>query len=378
MKPAAIYTRVSSEQQKADQTIGSQVEALQAYAEAQGYAVPADWIFRDEGYSGATLVRPGLERVRDLAAEGQLEAILVYSPDRLSRKYAYQVLLLEEFSRSGVEVVFVNTPQAETPEQQLLLQFQGMIAEYERAQIAERSRRGTRFRAKSGVVNVLSGAPYGYRYVKKTEHSAAYYEIIEAEATSVREAYRLYTEELVSIGEIARRFNAQDVPTRKGISPWERSTVWGILRNPAYMGKACYGKTEQVSRTKITRKLRQKGGYSPRDSSNRERPREEWIEIPVPPIISEATFALAQERLAMNKQLSPRRTKEVTLLQGMLVCQECGYRYYRTSTRTSKRKIYSYRCLGSDDYRYPNGRVCSSRPIRQDYLDGVVWKKVVE
>jgi len=121
MKPAAIYTRVSSEQQKADQTIGSQVEALQAYAEAQGYAVPSEWIVRDEGYRGATLVRPGLERVRDLAAEGQLEAILVYSPDRLSRKYAYQVLLLEEFSRSGVEVVFVNAPQADTQCHQLKL-----------------------------------------------------------------------------------------------------------------------------------------------------------------------------------------------------------------------------------------------------------------
>jgi site-specific DNA recombinase len=144
------------------------------------------------------------------------------------------------------------------------------------------------------------------------------------------------------------------------------------------MGKACYGKTEQVSRTKITRTLRQRGGYSPRDSSNRERPRDEWIEIPVPPIISEATFALAQERLATNTQRSPRRTKEVTLLQGMLVCQECGYRYDRSSTRTSKRKISYYRCIGSDEYRHPNGRVCSSRPIRQDYPDEVVWNKVLE
>jgi site-specific DNA recombinase len=228
------------------------------------------------------------------------------------------------------------------------------------------------------VVNVLSGAPYGYRYVKKTERSSAYYEILEAEATIVREIYRLYTEELISLGEIARRLNTQGFPTRKGLSPWERSTIRGILRNPAYMGKACYGKTEQVARTKITRKLRQRGGYSPRDSSCRERPKEEWIEIPVPPIIPPDRFALAQERLVKNKHLSTRRTKEVTLLQGMLVCQECGYRYYRSSTRTSKRKLYYYRCIGSDDYRHPNGRVCSSRPIRQDYLDELVWNKVLE
>lgn len=288
------------------------------------------------------------------------------------------MLLLEEFFRSGGEVVFVNPPQADTPEQQLLLQFQGMIAEYERAQIAERSRRGKRFRAKSGVVNVLSGAPYGSRYVKKTEHRAAYDEILEAEATSVREASRLYPEDVVSIGEIARRFNTQGIPTRKGLSPWERSTIWGILRHPAYMGTACYGKTEQVSRTKITRTLRQKGGYSPRDSSNRERPREEWIEIPVPALVSEAPFALAQERVVKNKQPSTRRTKEVTLLQGMLVCQECGYRYYRTSMCISKRKIDYYRCMGSDEYRHPNGRVCASRPIRQDYPDEGVWKEVVK
>ena len=378
MKPAAIYTRVSSERQKADQTIGSQVDALCQYAQAEGYSVPSAWIFQDEGYSGSTLVRPGLERVRDLAAEGQLEAVLVSSPDRLSRNYAYQVLLLEELSRHGTEVLFLNSPKAETPEEHLLVQFQGMIAEYERAQIRERSRRGKRFRAKSGVVNVLSGAPYGYRYVKKTERSSAYYEILEAEATIVREIYRLYTEELISLGEIARRLNTQGFPTRKGLSPWERSTIRGILRNPAYMGKACYGKTEQVARTKITRKLRQRGGYSPRDSSCRERPKEEWIEIPVPPIIPPDRFALAQERLVKNKQLSTRRTKEVTLLQGMLVCQECGYRYYRSSTRTSKRKLYYYRCIGSDDYRHPNGRVCSSRPIRQDYLDALVWNKVLE
>lgn len=379
MKTAAIYTRVSSDRQKEEHTIGSQVEALIGYAQAEGYAVlPSEWVFQDEGYSGSILVRPGLEKVRDLASEGQVEAILAYSPDRLSRSYAYQVFLIEEFSHHGVEVVFIKSPKADTPEDELLLQFQGMIAEYERALITERSRRGKRFRAKSGLVNVLSGAPYGYRYVKKTEISSAYYEIIEEEARVVSEIYRLYTEELVSIGEITRRLNLQGVATRKGISPWERSTVWAILRNPAYMGKACYGKTEKAPRKKITRLLRKKGGYSPRCSSSRERPREEWIEIAVPCIIKPEVFALAQERLEKNKQLSARGTKEPSLLQGMLVCSECGYAFYRASARTSKRKIYYYRCLGSDDYRYQNGRVCSQRPVRQDYMDDLVWKEVMK
>lgn len=189
MQVAAIYARVSSDKQKEENTIASQTAALIAFAREQGYSVPDQWVFEDEGYSGATLVRPGLERVRDLAAEGQIQAILVHAPDRLSRKYAYQVLLTEEFARAGVEVLFVKAPRNATAEDQLLLQFQGMIAEYERAQILERSRRGKRHRAREGQVSVLSGAPFGYRYVRKTDQMAAYYEVIEAEAQIVRSVF---------------------------------------------------------------------------------------------------------------------------------------------------------------------------------------------
>jgi len=191
-KPAAIYARVSSDQQKENHTIQSQTAALIAFAKTHGYAVPSQCQFQDEGYSGATLLRPGLEAVRDLAAAGQIAAVLVYSPDRLSRKYAYQVLLAEEFSRAGVDLVFLKSPSAATAEDQLLLQFQGMIAEYERAQIAERSRRGKRHRAQQGSINVLSGAPYGYRYVKKSETSAAYYQVVEAEAEVVRTIFEWF------------------------------------------------------------------------------------------------------------------------------------------------------------------------------------------
>src|ERR1700724_279358 len=193
-KPAAIYARVSSDRQKENHTIASQTAALIEYAQKNGYAVPPEWVFQDEGYSGAILARPGLEALRDLAAEGQILAVLVYSPDRLSRKYAYQVLLAEELSRCGVELVFLKSPAGASPEDQLLVQFQGMIAEYERAQIAERSRRGKRHRAQQGMVNVLSGAPYGYRYVRKSESSAAYYEVIEAEAKVVRMVFEAYTQ----------------------------------------------------------------------------------------------------------------------------------------------------------------------------------------
>jgi site-specific DNA recombinase len=377
-KIAAIYARVSSDKQKEEGTIDSQTEALRKYAEAHQYTVPPEWILEDEGYSGSLLIRPGLERLRDLAAEGQIEAILIYSPDRLSRRYAYQVLLMEEFKRQGVEVIFVQSPPAQTAEDQLLLQFQGMIAEYERAQIAERSRRGKRHRARCGEVSVLSGAPYGYRYSKKSEGCAAFYEVLEQEAAVVRQIYGRYVEDSLSIGQIVRKLNAEGIPTRSGRAPWERTTVWDILRNPAYMGKACFGKTERAERRKITRALRNRKGYSPRNSCSRERPRQEWIEIPIPPIIGEDVFFQAQERLQRNKVFAARHTKEPTLLQGLLVCSRCGYAYYRTSTRTSSRKLYYYRCLGSDVYRHRKGPLCTNRPVRQDYLDGLVWQHVVK
>jgi site-specific DNA recombinase len=253
-----------------------------------------------------------------------------------------------------------------------------MIAEYERAMIKERTRRGKRFKAKAGNVNVLSGAPYGYNYIKRAEDTAAYYQINEEEAFVVQEVYRLYTEDFFSIADIVRELNQRKVPTKKRKSQWERSTVWAMLRNPAYMGKACFGKTEKTERQRITKPLRDKGGYSARSSSSKEKPREEWIEIPVPAIITPEIFELAQERLKKNKLHSQRNTVEVTLLQGMIVCSECGYSLYRTSTRTSKRKLYYYRCLGSDNYRYENGRKCNCRPLRQDYLDQIVWQKVLE
>lgn len=188
MRMAAIYARVSSEQQREEKTLGSQTASLIEFAKSQGLEAPAEWVFEDEGYSGATLERPGLERVRDLAAEGQIQVVLAYSPDRLSRKYAYQILLLEEFARQGVETLFVKAPQGDSAEDQLLVQCQRMIAEYERAQILERSRRGKRHRAQAGEVSVLGGAPYGYRYLRKSEEAPAAYLV---EATEARVVERM-------------------------------------------------------------------------------------------------------------------------------------------------------------------------------------------
>jgi len=377
MRMAAIYARVSSDQQREAHTIASQTAALIECAKTLGVDVPKAWIFEDEGFSGATLERPGLERVRDLAAEGQIQALLVYSPDRLSRKYAYQILLIEELARHGVDTHFLNAPSTATAEDQLLVQFQGMIAEYERAQILERSRRGKRHRARAGEISVLSGAPYGYHYSRKREDAPAAYTVIESEARVVRQVYDHYTVTGWSIGTITRWLNHERVPTRKLGTRWERSTVWAMLRNPAYIGTACFGKTRVATRQRVTRPLRMRGGLVTRDSANHERPRDEWIEIPVPALIEEAIFARAQELLLENKVRSRRRTIQPSLVQGLVSCHRCGYALSRVSTRSSARLIHYYRCIGSDSWRHLGGPRCDSRPVRQDLLDEIVWTEVI-
>jgi DNA invertase Pin-like site-specific DNA recombinase len=311
MKIAAIYARVSSERQKEENTIASQTAALIEFAREQGFGVPDKWVIEDDGFSGASLLRPGLERLRDLAAEGHIQAVVIHSPDRLSRKYAYQVLLTEEFARHGVETIFIKAPHTGTPEDQLMLQFQGMIAEYERAQILERSRRGKRYRAKSGAVSVLCGAPYGYRYIRKTHDEPARYEVDTAEAEVVRLVYEKYTVDGLSIGAISRLLREMGPPTRRRVTRWERSVVWGMLRNPAYKGTACFNKTQVGPRQKVTKPFRLSGrAVHGEKTSVHERPRDEWIEVPVPAIVSEVTFSLAAERLADNKRFAPRRTIE--------------------------------------------------------------------
>src|SRR5258708_4492169 len=176
----------------------------------------------------------------------------------------------------------MDAPRGSTPEDELLVQFQGMIAEYERAQILERSRRGKRHRARQGEVSVLSGAPFGYRFIRKTDHSAAYYQINEEQARVVRWMFELYSVQGLSIGAIARLLNEQSIPTCKRRGRWERSTVWGMLRNPAYTGQACFGKTTLAPRQRITRPIRMRGGLATRNSDSHEQPRGDWITIAVP------------------------------------------------------------------------------------------------
>jgi len=379
---AALYARVSSEQQADEHTIDSQVAALRTRVIEDGLLLPAEGEFLDEGYSGATLVRPALERLRDLIAAGGIDRLYVHSPDRLARRYAYQALLLDEFQSAGVEVVFINRALGQSPEDELLLQVQGMVAEYERAKILERSRRGKRHGAQVGMVSVLGGAPYGYRYIKKDEGGgAARFEIVLDEARVVRQVFHWVGQERATIGEVVRKLTAAKERTHMGRTVWDRTTVWDMLKNPAYMGMAAFGKTQAGP---LGPRLRVQRGrpLQPRAArSHRDTPPEDWLHIPVPPIVDAAVFAAVHEQLQENRRrarLGLRGAKY--LLQGLVCCAQCGYAYYGKAISPSARKHHPrhyayYRCVGTDAYRFGGVRVCGNHQVRTDLLDVAVWRE---
>ena len=379
----AIYARVSSEQQAEAKTINSQIDALKQRVADEGCTLDDEFCFIDDGYSGATLIRPALERLRDTIASGAIDILYVHSPDRLARKYAYQVLLVDEFHRSGIQLVFLTNELGKNAEEDLLLQVQGMVAEYERAKMLERSRRGKRHAAHQGSVSVLGGAPYGYRYIKKDEGGGvAAYQIVDGEADVVRQVFEWVGIERLPISEACRRLNQQGVLTRTKKSRWDRATVWGMLKNPAYKGTAAFGKTKAGPWQPPLRPQRgapeqPKHVYSISDVCA-----DEWIYIPVPAIVDKGLFETVAEQLAENRKRQRQRKRGATyLLQGLLVCQQCGYALYgkpvsRKSAKGKRRDYAYYRCIGTDAYRFGGKRVCDMKQVRTDVLDAALWDDV--
>ena len=381
----AIYARVSSEQQAQNHTIASQVEALRQRVRDDELTPEERLCFIDEGYSGSTLVRPALERLRDEAAAGVIDRLYVHSPDRLARRYAYQVLLVDELQRAGVELVFLNHPLGRTAEEDLLLQVQGMVAEYERAKMLERSRRGKRHAARRGDVSVLACAPYGYRYVSK--HAGAgetRYEVVFEEARVVQRIFTWVGRDGCSIAEVARRLQAEGLRTRRGKTWWDRTTVWGMLKNPAYRGAAMFGKT-RVGELRPRLRMRRGQAIQPRRaSSTYDTCQTDRIPIAVPVIIDDALFAAVQEQLTENQKRHRQRAQGVRyLLQGLLVCQCCGYAFYAKpqicKLAGGRRRDYVYyRCVGTDAYRFGGQPACHNRQVRADLLEVAVWDDVRE
>ena len=308
----AIYARVSTESQEARGTIGSQLEALRKRVATEGHELVAE--YRDDGWSGTRLDRPGLDALRDAAEAGRLDAVWCLSPDRLARMYAYQVIVLDELAHHGVTVLFHDTPPlADDPQAQLLTQVQGVIAEYERAKIAERYRRGKLWRARAGEV-IAWKCSYGYRRVARSGERAAHLEIYEPEAMIVRRIFRDYVESNLSMRQISWQLNQDLVPSPSGKAVWGVSMIGRLIRNEAYVGRAYYNRTASDLDRQPTKAKRQI-----------KRPRDQWIPIPVPAILDEELFEAAQRVSYDNSQWSPRRAEpNHWLLRGLVKCGHCG------------------------------------------------------
>jgi site-specific DNA recombinase len=360
----ALYARVSSEQQSDEMTIQSQVDLLQRRMAADGIKCESELCFVDDGFSGFTMRRPALERLRDLAYSGVIDRLYVYDPDRLARKYAYQVVLVEEFQKHGVEVIFLNAVAgAASAEANLLLQMQGMIAEYERAKILERTRRGRRFAARQGRVSALGAAPYGYRYLSKRETGAEpRYEVVPEASRQVQAMFAWVAVEGLSLGDVSRRLAEQGIPSPSGHAGWDRGTIRGLLRNPAYQGTSRFGKTRLMPRKTERRPTRNTGTGRRSGQVAVATSLAEQEEIPVPALVSVELFEAVARRLEENRRRNRAQKKGTEfLLSGLLVCGRCGSaccgRRHRVAS--GMRYVY-YRCIGTDRRRRQGGRLCEN------------------
>src|SRR5918993_489021 len=375
---AARLRHVSTERQERQQTIDSQLAALRGWAAANGHQLAEEHIFRDEGYSGGRLDRPGLDALRDAVRDGAVGLVAVLSPDRLARRYAYQVLLLEEFRRAGCEMAFLHHPISDDPNDQLLLQIQGAIAEYERAVLGERFRRGKLQKARDG--HYLTGrAPYGYRYVPRRGDVPGQLLIDEREAELVRMLYGWLTDERMTIRQILKRLNAGPWLPRSGRHAWSPSTVQHILSDPIYTGTAYANRYTYVPAAKPRRTATQRSPRTGEATCRRLKPREQWIAIPAPALVDAETRERARAQLARNAALSFRNNaKHDYLLRCLLTCEACGLAMYgitRAATARLPRRQY-YECHGKDCILSARTSVCPSRAIKAETIERAVWEHV--
>ena len=368
----ALYVRVSTSRQQQAQTIEQQLERLRVQvADHQEWHLADEHIYRDDGYSGARLNRPGLDRLRDEATLGSIEVVLVTAPDRLARKYVHQVLLVDELRGHGCQIEFLDRPMSDDPHDQLLLQIRGAVAEYERSLIADRMRRGRQTKMRSGLLLPWTIAPYGYMLDPERPRDANRVRLDLVKAEVVKQIFAWYTDPATpaTLYWVAKTLSDRRIPTPSGGVRWNVASVRGILRSPAYAGIAYSGR----SRPKPAQ--RRKSALQPvgPGNSHQAAPTEDWIAIPVPPIVSQETFDMAQQRLDQNKQMARRNNQAHDyLLRGLVSCGQC--RLACTGRLTSAGYPY-YICRGrTDPLRKAQGERCTARFVPADSLDLLVWQ----
>lgn len=369
----AVYVRVSTQRQAQTQTIEQQLERLRAHVQSHSWELRDENIFRDDGYSGATLNRPGLDRLRDRVKATEVDRVLITTPDRLARNYVQQMVLLEELERAGCDIEFLDHPMSHDPHDQLLLQIRGAVAEYERTLIAERMRRGRQVKLRAGKLLPWTQAPYGYCVQPDHPRDPAGVGLDEVEAAVVQELFASYLEEGATLYRLTRHLQELGIPSPTGKACWKTATLRGLLRNPAYTGQVYAGRTKAQpahQRRSALRAVNRKG------QSCHNAPQTEWFPVAtIPALITQEQFDLVQAKLAHNQQAASRHnTTYRYLLRALVSCGVCqsacfcrtratGYDYYLCRRKTQRRE-------------WPDG--CLARYIPAQELDELVWQDLCE
>lgn len=372
-KLVAVYGRVSSSNQENEGTIETQLSAVNKFILENGYIVVQKYI--DEGWSGDSIIRPNLDQLRMDAKKKIFDAVVIYDPDRLARRYSYQELVMDELREAGIEVIFVTTPAPKNGVEKILYGVQGLFAEYERAKIAERFRLGKVRKANEGHI-ITTEAPYGYTFIlKKGKHGDAdfhqgYYEINESEAEVVKNIFSWVANDGLRLRGIVKKLQELGIPPRKSKrGVWNTSTLSTLLKNKTYIGEGHYGASYAV----VPEKPIKIGGYKKNKKTSRKmRPEEEWIKIPTPKIIEENTFIRAGQRLKTNFEMSVRNTKNEYLLAGKIWCT-CGTR--RVGEGALHGKHLYYRCTDRV-HSFPLPPTCLEGGLNAKICDKLVWNKI--
>jgi len=373
-KQIAVYARVSSSNQENEGTIETQLSAIYAYAKDKGYNILQE--YKDNGWSGDSIVRPDLDRLRVDAKKKIWNAILMYDPDRLARRYSYQELIIDELREAGIEVLFVTTPAPSNGIEKILYGVQGLFAEYERAKITERFRLGKVRKANEGHI-IASEAPYGYTFIPKqgkkgdADFRQGYYQINEYEAEIVKTLFLWVAENGLTIRALIKKLQEQGIPPRKSKrGVWNTSTLSTLLRNKTYIGEGHFGASYA---TVPVNPIKKEGYRKIKKTSRRNKPEEEWIKIPTPKIIEEQLFYKVQERLKLNFRSALRNTKNEYLLTSKIWCS-CGKR--RTGEGALHGKHLYYRCVDRI-YNFPLPPTCAEKGLNARIVDEMVWQKIV-
>jgi len=367
IKLIAIYARVSTARQEEEQTIDNQIHELEDFAKKNAWIIVKRYV--DDGWSGDILARPQLDLLRQDAGEKLWDAVLIYDPDRLARRYSYQELVTDELREAGAEVAFVTTPAPKNGEEKILHGVKGLFAEYERVKIAERFRIGKMRKVREGHI-LTSEGPYGLTYVPMKDREHGHYVVNHEEARVVQLIYRWVDEEGTTVRGVVKRLQEMRIkPRRSKRGVWSPSTVSHMLHNTTYIGEAYYGRSyavvpERPRKIERYRKLRK--------TSRRINPSEHWIKIAVPSILDRTLFSRVQERLKSNFDLASRHTKNNYLLGGILWCG-CGNR--RTGSGAKQGRNLYYGCIGRVR-NFPFPSTCEERAVNARIADDLAWQKI--